>query len=69
MLAAAPLVGMLDFVLAIGMKSNPFDYQDGDFTPLVLSMFIFAIYGIMVGGSRKCESLSKRMRSINASDW
>jgi hypothetical protein len=31
MLAAAPLVGMLDLILAGAMGSAPFDFQDGDF--------------------------------------
>ncbi len=71
MLAAAPLVGMLDFVLAVGMKSNPFDYQKGDFFPVALSLFIFTIYGILVGGLSqmreivKEDAVYKRERLVN----
>jgi ABC-type multidrug transport system ATPase subunit len=50
MLAAAPLVGMLDFVLASGMEKNPFDYTTGDFSPVAISLFLFSIYGVLVGG-------------------
>jgi ABC-type multidrug transport system ATPase subunit/pSer/pThr/pTyr-binding forkhead associated (FHA) protein len=71
MLAAAPLVGMLDFVLAFGMKQNPFDYQNGDFFPVALSLFIFTIYGILVGGLSqmreivKEDAVYKRERLVN----
>ncbi len=71
MLAAAPLVGMLDFVLAVGMKENPFDYQKGDFFPVALSLFIFTIYGILVGGLSqmreivKEDAVYKRERLVN----
>jgi ABC-type multidrug transport system ATPase subunit len=71
MLAAAPLVGMLDFVLAFGMKTNPYAYQDGDFFPVALSLFIFTIYGILVGGLSqmreivKEDAVYKRERLVN----
>lgn len=71
MLAAAPLVGMLDFVLSIGMKSNPFDYEKGDFFPVALSLFVFTIYGVLVGGLSqmreivKEDAVYKRERLVN----
>ena len=71
MLAAAPLVGLMDFVLSIGMKSNPFDYNTGDFFPVVLSLFVFTIYGVLVGGLSqmreivKEDAVYKRERLVN----
>jgi ABC-type multidrug transport system ATPase subunit/pSer/pThr/pTyr-binding forkhead associated (FHA) protein len=59
MLAAAPLVGMLDFVLASGMKNNPYDYQVGDFSPIAISLFLFAIYGVLVGGLSQMREIVK----------
>lgn len=59
MLAAAPLVGLLDFVLASGMDSNPFDYQTGDFSPIAISLFLFTIYGVLVGGLSQMREIVK----------
>lgn len=59
MLAAAPLVGLLDFVLASGMDKNPFDYQSGDFSPIAISLFLFAIYGVLVGGLSQMREIVK----------
>jgi ABC-type multidrug transport system ATPase subunit/pSer/pThr/pTyr-binding forkhead associated (FHA) protein len=71
MLAAAPLIGMLDFVLAVGMKNNPFDYEKGDFFPVALSLFVLTLYGILVGGLSqmreivKEDAVYKRERLVN----
>ena len=59
MLAAAPLIGMLDFVLAVGMKNNPFDYENGDFFPVALSLFVLTLYGILVGGLSQMREIVK----------
>ncbi len=59
MLAAAPLVGMLDFVLASGMDHNPYDYQFGDFSPIAISLFLFTIYGVLVGGLSQMREIVK----------
>jgi hypothetical protein len=59
MLAAAPLIGMLDFVLAVGMKNNPFDYDKGDFFPVALSLFVLTLYGILVGGLSQMREIVK----------
>ncbi len=59
MLVAAPLVGMLDFVLASGMDANPFDYKNGDFSPAVISLFLFSIYGVLVGGISQMREIVK----------
>ncbi len=59
MLAAAPLVGMLDFILANGMGRNSFDYVIGDFPPLAISLFLFAIYGVLVGGLSQMREIVK----------
>ena len=71
MLVAAPLIGMLDFVLAWGMENNPFDYQKGDFFPVALSLFVLTLYGILVGGLSqmreivKEDAVYKRERLVN----
>jgi len=59
MLAAAPLVGLLDFVLASGMEHNPYDYQYGDFSPIAISLFLFTIYGVLVGGLSQMREIVK----------
>lgn len=59
MLAAAPLVGMLDFVLAGGSESDPYEYMSGDFSSVAISLFLFSIYGVMVGALSQMREIVK----------
>jgi ABC-type multidrug transport system ATPase subunit len=71
MLAVAPLVGLLDLILAGAMGSALFDYQDGDFANAATSLFILVIYGVLVGGLSqmreivKEQAIYKRERMVN----
>ncbi|MGD2026203.1 MAG: ABC transporter permease, partial [Anaerolineales bacterium] len=59
MLAAAPLVGLLSVVLSLVLGNNPFDYNDGNPTTVVITLFMLAIYGVMVGGLSQMREIVK----------
>ncbi|MEK6221697.1 MAG: ATP-binding cassette domain-containing protein, partial [Chloroflexota bacterium] len=59
MLAASPIVGMLSVVLALALGNNPFDFMDGNATNIIITMFILAIYGVMVGGLAQMREIVK----------
>lgn len=71
MLAAAPLVGLLDVLLAILMGRDPFSYTDGNIFNGVIILFMLPLYGIMVGGLAmmreivKEREIYKRERLVN----
>ncbi len=71
MLAAAPLVALLDVVLASVLGSNPFDFYDGDFAGVMITLFLLTVYGVMVGGLAmmrefvKETDIYKRERLVN----
>jgi len=71
MLAAAPLVSLLDVVLATVMGRNPFDFNNGDVALVIITLFLFTIYGVMVGGISqmreivKEQEIYKRERLVN----
>ncbi len=59
MLAAAPLVGLLGVLLAVLLGRNPFDFTDGNFKPVVITLFLMTIYGVMVGGLAQMREIVK----------
>ena len=71
MLATAPLVSLLDVVLSLVMGRNPFDFNDGDAAQTIITLFLFTIYGVMVGGISqmreivKEQEIYKRERLVN----
>lgn len=71
MLAAAPLVGLLDVLLAFLLGRAPFDYYDGDVFNGIITLFILPLYGIMVGALAtmreivKENDIYKRERLVN----
>ena len=71
MLLAAPLVGALDLVIAPLMGRHPFDYWIGDMQNVSVTMFLFTIYAILVGGMSqmrefvKESDVYKRERLVN----
>jgi ABC transport system ATP-binding/permease protein len=71
MLAAAPLVGMLDFIIAPLMGRSPFDYTDGDAANGAITLFLLTIYCLLVAGLSqmrefvKEEDIYKRERLVN----
>ena len=72
MLAAAPIVGMLDIVLSFLLKRNPFDAgADGQMPNVMITLFLLALYGVMVGALAqmreivKEQDIYKRERLVN----
>jgi ABC-type multidrug transport system ATPase subunit/pSer/pThr/pTyr-binding forkhead associated (FHA) protein len=71
MLAAAPLVGMLDFIIAPLMGRAPFAYADGDAANGAITLFLLTIYCLLVAGLSqmrefvKEEDIYKRERLVN----
>jgi ABC-type multidrug transport system ATPase subunit len=71
MLAAAPLISLLDVILAIVLGADPFDPTDGSMTNVIITLFLLTIYGVMVGGIAqmreivKEQDVYKRERLVN----
>jgi len=71
MLATAPLVSLLDVILSLVMSRNPFDFNKGDMSQVMITLFLLTIYGVMVGGISqmreivKEQEVYKRERLVN----
>lgn len=71
MLLAAPLVAMLDFIIAPLMGRAPFDYQTGNAPNGAITLFLMTIYCLLVAGLSqmrefvKEEDIYKRERLVN----
>ncbi len=71
MLLAAPLVSMLDVLIAFMVGRNVFDYVDGDGGDIVMSFFLLIIFSMFVGGLSqmreivKEKEIYKRERLVN----
>ncbi|MCI0611204.1 MAG: FHA domain-containing protein [Anaerolineae bacterium] len=71
MLATAPLVSLLDVILSLVMGRTPFDFNNGDAAQTIITLFLFTIYGVMVGGISqmreivKEQEIYKRERLVN----
>lgn len=71
MLATAPLVSLLDVILAILLGRNPFDFNTGLMANVMITLFLMTIYGVMVGGISqmreivKEQEIYKRERLVN----
>lgn len=71
MLATAPIVSLLDVILALVMGHTPFDFYKGDMAQVMITLFLLTIYGIMVGGISqmreivKEQDIYKRERLVN----
>jgi ABC-type multidrug transport system ATPase subunit/pSer/pThr/pTyr-binding forkhead associated (FHA) protein len=59
MLATAPLVGLLDILLAVLLGRDPFSYQTGNMRFVVISLFTLAMYAILVGGMAQMREIVK----------
>jgi ABC-type multidrug transport system ATPase subunit/pSer/pThr/pTyr-binding forkhead associated (FHA) protein len=59
MLAASPIVGMLSVVLAAVLGRNPFDFNEGDPTAIIITLFMLTVYGVMVGGLSQMREIVK----------
>ncbi|HEX6269394.1 MAG TPA: FHA domain-containing protein [Anaerolineales bacterium] len=71
MLATAPLVSLLDVILALLLGRNPFAFSDGTMADVMITLFLLTIYGVMVGGISqmreivKEQDVYKRERLVN----
>lgn len=71
MLAAPPLVSLLDVVLSLALGSTPFDFVDGKLPDVMITLFLLSVYGVMVGGLAqmreivKEQDVYKRERLVN----
>jgi hypothetical protein len=59
MLAAAPIVGLLDVILAAVMGSNPFDFVNGEMPGVLITLFLLTIYGVTVGALAQMREIVK----------
>jgi hypothetical protein len=71
MLATAPIVSLLDVILAVILGRNPFGFQNGSMANVMITLFLMTIYGVMVGGISqmreivKEQDIYKRERLVN----
>ncbi|MDX1416042.1 MAG: FHA domain-containing protein [Candidatus Promineifilaceae bacterium] len=71
MLAAPPLVSLLDVILALVLGRDPFDFTEGSMPNVMITLFLLTVYGVMVGGLAqmreivKEQDVYKRERLVN----
>lgn len=71
MLAAAPIVSMLDVILSLALGRNLFDVREGSIQNVMITLFLLSVYGVMVGGLAqmreivKEQDIYKRERLVN----
>jgi hypothetical protein len=71
MLAAAPLVSLLGFVLSSVLGRDPYSFQNGYVPHALTTLFLLIVYGTMVGGLAqmreivKEQDVYKRERLVN----
>ena len=75
MLAVAPLVASLDFLLAALLGRAPFDFQRGSFSTVMVTLFSLTVYAVMVGSLSQMREIIKerdiyrRERLVNLRLW
>ena len=71
MLAAPPIVSLLDVILALVLGRDPFASVDGSMPNVMITLFLLTVYGVMVGGLAqmreivKEQDVYKRERLVN----
>ena len=71
MLATAPLVSLLDVILALLLGRNPFSFNTGAMANVMITLFLLTMNGVMVGGISqmreivKEQEVYKRERLVN----
>lgn len=61
MLAAAPLVGLLDVVLSLALGRDPFSQADGNINDVLIIIFLMTIYAVMIGGLAQMREIVKEL--------
>ncbi len=75
MMAIAPLVASLDFLLAALLGRRPFDFQQGSFSTVMVTLFSLTVYAVMVGSLSQMREIIKehdiyrRERLVNLRLW
>lgn len=59
MLLTAPLISLLDFILAAGLGRNLFAFEDGNLNNVIISLVVLINNGIMVAGLSQMRELVK----------
>jgi ABC-type multidrug transport system ATPase subunit/predicted component of type VI protein secretion system len=59
MLGAAPLVSLLDVLIAAVSGGNPYDFTDGSFSDILQSFFLLLIFAVFVGGLSQMREIVK----------
>jgi ABC transport system ATP-binding/permease protein len=59
MLLTAPLISLLDFILAIGLGRSLFAFEDGNLNNVIISLVVLINNGIMVAGLAQMRELVK----------
>ena len=59
MLAAPPLVSLLDVILALVLGRDPFDFFEGSMPNVMITLFLLTVYGVMVGGLAQMREIVK----------
>jgi ABC-type multidrug transport system ATPase subunit/predicted component of type VI protein secretion system len=59
MLGAAPLVSLLDVLIATVSGGNPYDFTDGNFGDIMQSFFLLLIFAVFVGGLSQMREIVK----------
>jgi ABC transport system ATP-binding/permease protein len=59
MLLTAPLISLLDFILAIGLGRDLFAFEDGNLNNVIISLVVLINNGIMVAGLAQMRELVK----------
>lgn len=71
MLATAPVVSLLDVVIALLLGRDPFNFESGSLPNVMITLFMLTLYGVMVGGLAqmreivKEQEIYKRERLVN----
>ncbi|HEY46150.1 MAG TPA: FHA domain-containing protein [Anaerolineae bacterium] len=59
MLGAAPLVALLDVLIAFMVGSNPFDFVEGSFEDIMMGFFLIVIFAVFVGALSQMREIVK----------
>ncbi len=59
MLAAPPLVSLLDVILALVLGRDPFNFFEGSMPNVMITLFLLTVYGVMVGGLAQMREIVK----------
>ena len=71
LLATAPIMASLDFMVASGIGNDPFGFKDGNFQNVIVTMIVFSNTTMLVGGLSfmrelvKEREIYKRERMVN----